>query len=59
MYGLIIGLCLLIAWFDVCLMVSKSGLVTAAEREKADQEQMDYLKKHSRKKKRPVNGGRR
>ncbi len=51
MYGLIIGLCLLIAWFDVCLMVSKSVLVTAAEREKADQEQMNYLKKQSRNRK--------
>ena len=51
MYGLIIGLCLLIAWFDVCLMVSKSVLVTAAEREKTDQEQMNYLKKQGRNRK--------
>lgn len=52
MYGLIGGLCFVIAWFDVCLMVSKSMLVTASEREKADQEQMECLKKQSRKKSR-------
>lgn len=52
MYGLIGGLCFVIAWFDVCLMVSKSVLVTASEREKADQEQMECLKKQSRKKSR-------
>lgn len=57
MYGLIIGLCLVIAGFDVCLMVSKSVLVTATEREKADQEQMEYLEKQNRKRKMPVNGG--
>lgn len=57
MYGLIGGLCLVIVWFDVCLMVSKSVLVTASEREKADQEQMECLEKQNRKK--TVNGGRR
>lgn len=47
MYGLIIGLFLLIFILDVCLMVSKKEFTTASEKKLADQEQMEYLMKKS------------
>lgn len=51
MYGLIISLCFIIFGLDVCLMVSKKTFTTDSERELADQEQMEYLKKLNRKSK--------
>lgn len=52
MYGLIIGLCLIISGLDVCLMVSKKKFATVSDREQADQEQMEYLKKNRERKSR-------
>ena len=51
MYGLIIGLCLVISGLDICLMVSKKVFTTDSERELADQEQMEYFKRRDQERK--------
>lgn len=51
MYGLIIGVSLVIFWLDVCLMASKKVLITDTEQEMADWEQMEYLEAWSRERK--------